>query len=132
MEVTGSSPVSSTHNPLQASALQGFFRVCGADIPGLPKAQRWRALCVPDREAGVLTKDAVHHGAVHIGQTEVSTGVTICQSFVVKPECVEQCRVQIVHVHGFSAGAHPNSSVEPYVKPPLTPPPAIHMVNAVG
>lgn len=48
-----------------------------------------------------LCPQLLYDVAVNVRQTEISSSVTIRQPLVIKPESVEQRRVQIVHVDRF-------------------------------
>ena len=67
-----------------------------------------------------------------IGQAEIAALETIGQLGVIEAQQVQQRRVQIVDVDLSFTALKPNSSVSPSVRPGFTPPPAIHMVKALG
>ena len=46
-----------------------------------------------------LGQDFLHDTAVHVGQTEIATGVAIRQLRMVEAEQMKHCGVQVVYVH---------------------------------
>ena len=50
---------------------------------------------------------------MHIRQTKVLTMVTVGKPFVIKPQKVQDGRIEIVHVAGDSTMSMPKSSVRP-------------------
>lgn len=49
-------------------------------------------------------EQVVSHVAVHIGQTEIATGMAVRQTLVVETQSVQQRGVKIVHVNGIFDG----------------------------
>ena len=69
----------------------------------------------------------------NIGQPKVAAGVAVGQACVVEAEQVQDRRVEVVDVDAARSSARmPCSSVAPWTRPPLTPPPASQDENAQG
>ena len=52
----------------------------------------------PDAPVGYSRQDLFHHLSVYIGQAKIASGVAVSELLVVKPQKVENRRVQIMHV----------------------------------
>ena len=67
-----------------------------------------------------------------VGQAEIAALEAIGQLRVVEAQQMQQRRVQVVDVDSSFTALKPNSSLSPSVMPGLMPPPASHMVKALG
>ena len=73
--------------------------------------------------------DLPGHLSADVGQAEVAAAVAVGQTFVVQAHEVQDRGVQVVHVHPIGHGAEAELVGGAVHMPPLTPPPASHIVK---
>ena len=84
---------------------------------------------LPNRDPA-LRQHRLQHVAVYVVEPELSALETVREPRVINPRAMHDRRLQVVVCTGCSATLNPKSSVDPYVIPPLIPPPAIQIENA--
>ena len=81
---------------------------------------------------GNRSQNLFHHPTRHIRQPVIPSAVAIRQLLMIDPHEMQNGGVQVVDVDFVVRAYQPKSSVAPWTMPPLTPPPASHMVKPNG